>query len=26
MIKQAVYGGGLFVTKKMIVISGIPYE
>jgi DNA polymerase III delta subunit len=21
MIKQAVYGGGLFVTKKMIVIS-----
>ncbi len=26
MIKQAVYGGGLFVTKKMIVISWIPYE
>jgi len=21
MIKQAIYGGGLFVTKKMIVIS-----
>ena len=26
MIKQAIYGGGLFVTKKMIIIQGIPYE
>lgn len=26
MIKQAVYGGGLFVSKKMIIIAGIPYE
>jgi DNA polymerase III delta subunit len=26
MVKQAIYGGGLFVTKKMIILQGIPYE
>jgi len=26
MVKQAIYGGGLFVTKKMVILSGIPYE
>ncbi len=26
MAKQAIYGGGLFVTKKMVILSGIPYE
>lgn len=26
MVKQAVYGGGLFVTKKMVILQGIPYE
>ena len=26
MVKQAIYSGGLFVTKKMIILHGIPYE
>jgi DNA polymerase III delta subunit len=26
MVKQSIYAGGLFVSKKMIIIQGIPYE
>lgn len=26
MIKQAIYGGGLFVTKKLVIISGVPID
>ncbi len=26
MVKQSIYAWGLFVTKKMIIIQGIPYE
>jgi DNA polymerase III delta subunit len=26
MVKQAIYSGGLFVSKKMIILQGIPYE
>jgi len=26
MIQQLLYGGGLFVNKKMIIIHGLPYE
>jgi hypothetical protein len=26
MVKQAIYGGGLFVTKKMVLLHGVPYE
>ncbi|MEI8090959.1 MAG: hypothetical protein WCG98_01600 [bacterium] len=26
ILKQAIYGGGLFVTKKMVVLNGIPLD
>jgi DNA polymerase III delta subunit len=26
MIKQSIYGGGLFVSKKLVILNGIPMD